>query len=209
VSVLVWGTSTFKPLKFAAAREAIESIYVFLDPAHAPLGLFGGARWLNSQRLAEPILLLAGLGVYAWSVLRRIDPALSAALAVLVTLLFYWVGWTQYQMVFFVLILYWVASEWERSNRSPVLITLLGGYFSFLVVSDLVGSIVGYDIFSRTNMVVILLRFLGGCALVVALSAVSSYERVLRPSRKHKKSDKQCVESAGVSSNKVPSDAPV
>jgi len=182
VSVLVWGTSTFKPLKFAATREAIESIYVFLDPTHSPLSLFGGAQWLNSQRLAEPMLLLAGLGVYAWCVLRRTDPALSAALAVLVTLLFYWVGWAQYQMVFFVLILYWVVSEWERSNRSLVLIALLGGYFSFLAVSDLVGSIVGYDIFSRTNMVMILLRFLGGCALVVALSAVSSYERILRPS---------------------------
>jgi hypothetical protein len=188
VSVLVWGTSTFKPLKFAATREAIESIYVLLEPTNFPLRAFWDARipqWLNSQRLAEPLLLIAGLGTYVWCVLRRTEPALSAALAILVTLLFYWVGWAQYQMVFFVLILYWAVSEWERSNGSSILIAVLGGYFSFLVVSDVIGLIAGYDIFSLSNTVMILLRFLAGCALAVALSVLDPYER-FAPSHEYK-----------------------
>ena len=103
--------------------------------AHSPLRLFWDVP--NSQWLGKPILLIAGLGVYAWCVLRRTEPTLSAALAVLVTLLFYWVWWSNYQMVFFVLILYWAVSEWERFNEHPVLAVLLGGYFGLLTVADL------------------------------------------------------------------------
>ena len=188
VSVLVWGTSTFKPLKFAATREAMQSIYIVFDSTNSPLELLGiaNSQWLNWQRLAEPILLIAGLGLYAWCTFRRTEPALSSALAVLVTLLFYWVGWPHYQMVFFVLILYWVVSRWGRSNGDPLLVVLLGGYFSFLVILDLVIWIGDYGLFSRTNMVIILLRFLTGCTLVVAL--LSQHERILSPSDRFKKS---------------------
>jgi hypothetical protein len=177
MSLLVWGTSTFEPLTYAATRDAVFSIYTLLDSTHSPLRLFWDLP--NSQWLAEPILVIAGLGVYAWCVLRRTEPALSTALAVLVTLLFYWVWWDNYQMVFFVLILYWAVSEWERFNEHPVLAALLGGYFGLLTVADLArwNGLVGYIFYS--NMVIILLWFLGGCALIVALSVLGPYERTL------------------------------
>src|SRR5262245_13078825 len=83
-SILAWGTSTFKPLTLAATREAVWSIYILANSSHSPLRLFWDSP--NSQLFAEPILIIAGLGTYMWCVRRQTEPALSAALAVLVTL---------------------------------------------------------------------------------------------------------------------------
>ena len=60
------------------------------------------------------MLLTAGLGVFAWCILRQTEPALSSALAILVTLLFYRIGYFNYQMVFFSLSSYWVVSKWAQ-----------------------------------------------------------------------------------------------
>src|SRR5262245_40030744 len=143
-SILAWGTSTFKPLTFAATRGAVLSIYNLADSSHSPLRIFWDPP--NSQLLAEPMLVIAGLATYAWCLRGQTEPALSSALAVFVTLFFYWVWWANYQIVFFVLILYWAVSEWERFNEHPVLAALLGGYFALLTVADLARStdLVGY-----------------------------------------------------------------
>src|SRR5205823_7441401 len=94
VSVLVWGTSTFLPLTFAVTRYPYYSIYdVTVSTKLGPLD------WLE-----KPFLAMSGLAVFAWCVFNRTGPALSAALAVLITLLFYRVGYINYHMVPFFLL---------------------------------------------------------------------------------------------------------
>src|SRR5262249_18818885 len=56
VSVVVWGTATFLPLTFAMTRYPYLSIYDVFDSAK-PLD------WLE-----KPLLVTAGLGVFAWCV---------------------------------------------------------------------------------------------------------------------------------------------
>ena len=100
ISVLVWGTSTFRPLEFAATRESRgSSIFAFLRGDSSPLWLVWDSP--NVDWLALPCLLAAGLGVFARCAIRRTGPALSAVLAVLVTLLFFQVALIRYQMVLF------------------------------------------------------------------------------------------------------------
>jgi hypothetical protein len=156
VSVVVWGTSTFLPLTFAMTRYPYFSIYdVFASTK--PLD------WLE-----KPLLVTGGLGVFAWCVLRRTGPTLSAALAVSITLLFYRLGYINYYMVPFFLILYWVVSHWEQSEAHPVLSALLAGCFALLAFADLVHWTMGQFYSS-----VIVFKFLLGLGLLVGLAQFS------------------------------------
>ena len=167
VSVFIWGTSTFSPLTFAATRNSVFSIYIVLASTHSPLRPFLDS--LNVDWLDKPLLLTAGLATFTWCILRQIEPALSSALAILVTLLFYRVGYAQYQMVLFSLILYWAVSNWAQFEKQSVLVALLVCYFGFLTLQNLAfwWGLVGSIFYS--NVVVSLLQFLLGCALLVGL----------------------------------------
>jgi len=135
ISVLMWGASTFQPLKFAVMRNSAGSIFAFLRGDSSPLWLVWNSP--NVDWLALPCLSAAGLGVFAWCVIRRTGPALSAVLAVLVTLLFYQFALVRYQMILFCLISYWAFSEWERLRRHTFFTTLLVSYFGWLAFLDL------------------------------------------------------------------------
>src|SRR5262249_24731561 len=100
VSTLIWGPSTFLPLALAALRQPAWSIYDVLASTHSPLRLFWEPPNSNFfDWLEKPFLVTAGLAVFLWCVLRRIGPALSATLAILVTLLLHRTGQFNYQMV--------------------------------------------------------------------------------------------------------------
>src|SRR5262249_20712545 len=98
----------------------------------------------------------------------RTGPAFSAGLAVLVTLLFYRIGFNNYQMVFLFLISYWVVSEWQQLVEHSVLVTSLAGYFGLLALVDLVYW-AGF-----TGDIFVIVKFLLGCALVVVLVQFSA-----------------------------------
>jgi hypothetical protein len=167
VSVLIWGTSTFSPLTFAATRDSHWSIYVVLASTHSPLRSFLDSP--NVDWLDKPLLLTGGLGMFTWCILRQIEPALSSALAILVTLLFYRAGYANYQIVLFSLILYWAVSNCAQFEGHPVLAALLVGYFGFLTIVNLAfwWGLVGSIFYS--HVVVSLLQFLLGCVLLVGL----------------------------------------
>ena len=135
-------------------------------------GCFGTAERDSLDWLEKPFLVTAGLGVFAWCVLRRTGPALSAALAVLVTLLFYRAGYINYQMVPFFLISYWVVSEWQQLVERSVLAALLAGYFGLLAFFDLVHWSDFMEDILYSNIVVF--KFLLGCALLVGLAQFSA-----------------------------------
>jgi len=179
VSVLIWGTSTFSPLTFVATRELSWSIYNVLASAHSPLYLFWDPPKLDTlDWLEKPFLVTAGFGVFAWCMFRRTGPALSAALAVLVTLLFYRTGFINYQMVPFLLISYWAVCEWQQLEEHYILATLVGGYFAVLAIFELWHwyDFPGDVLYNN----IIMFKFLSGCALLVGLVQFSATRRSTR-----------------------------
>jgi hypothetical protein len=125
---------------------------------------------LNIDWLANPLLLAAGLGIFTWCIRRQIEPALSCALAILVTALFYRIGYANYQMVFFCLILYWAVSNSAEFKDHPVLAWLLFGYFGFLAISNFAfwWGLTGPIFYSK--IVIVLLQFILGFTLLIYLA---------------------------------------
>jgi hypothetical protein len=182
-SVLFWGPSTIRPLRFAAIRGSLLlSIFRFLRGTHSPLHLLWDAP--DVDFLALPCLALAGASVFAWCWWRRVDPATSALLAVLTTLLFYRVGFIQYQMVPFVLGSYWALSPWGPSARDRFLAVSAGIYFGWLALFDVYlasfgGIIHPEDPWAWVEDVVGLPMFLAGSLLLASLLRFSSGRRGL------------------------------
>jgi hypothetical protein len=186
-SVLAWGTSTFAPLAFAATREPIWSIYYLMNSPHSPLWLFWDpphAEWLE-----KPLLLTAGLSMFAWCTFRQVELSLSATLAILVTLLLYRVGFPNYYLVFLCVVSYWVVSEWRCFGTKSVLAALLIGFFNFLAVAVLSYrlGITGYIFYS--TKVIALLQFLLGCTILAGLIWLSASSA--RSARKFATTDKK------------------
>ena len=182
VSTLIWGPSTFLPLALAALRQPAWSIYDVLASTHSPLRLFWDPPNPNClDWLEKPFLVTAGLAVFAWCVLRRTGPALSATLAILVTLLFHRTGQFNYQMVPFLLISYWMVSEWEQLREHSALAALLGGYFGVLAIFELVAwSAITNVTYTKGDILysaIVMLKFLLNCALLVRLVQFSARHR--------------------------------
>ena len=173
MSVLVWGTSTFLPIAHATTGHSYWSIYEVLAALRPDY--VDPFVWLE-----KPLLVTFGLGMFVWCVLCRSRPAISAVLAISVTLLFYRIGYIHYQMVPFVLIVYWVFSEWQQLVERPTLVTLLGGYFGLLAILDF--PINWWEENSPMGVLfyrcILMFKFLLGCALLAGLVHFSSLRAV-------------------------------
>ncbi len=200
ISVLVWGSSTFSPLVFAATRPSFNSIYAVLSTASSPLRRSGeiirppqppnpdfSPGSPNLAWLEKPLGLTAGLGVFMWCMVRQIGPALSGPLAALVTLLFYREGFINYQMMLFFLLSYWAVSEWERLKTHSILAPLLVSYFTFLAIVD-IAIVFGLEGYSDYSLAVVFFKFLLGCALLAGLIQFSARKPLL-PAVKQLKDD--------------------
>ena len=119
---LTWGPASLRALQFASSRgSAGMSIFRFLRGQYSPLHVFTSHP--NLDALALPALAVAGLAVFAYCLLKRVDLPTSCAAGALVTLLFYRVGFPQYQaLVFALLALAWRhnALRWSSSRRLQV-----------------------------------------------------------------------------------------
>ena len=76
--------------------------------------------------------------LWVWDLVRRlrIEPTPAAVLAVLITLMFYQVGFAQYQMVLFVLASYWMISSWGATRETIPIWIALACYFGWLSAFD-------------------------------------------------------------------------
>jgi len=172
-SVLLWGPSTFRPLIFAAGRSSHHlSIYRVLKGDYSPL------RWLefkkNIDQAAPFVMLLALLWGWRFARKRLIEPAPAAVLAVLVTLMFYQVGFAQYHIVLFVLASYWLLSTRQAVRGEMLLWIALGCYFGWLSIFDIILSNTDIDPMGMQEWIG-LPTFLLGCFLLVSiLRALSS-----------------------------------
>jgi hypothetical protein len=141
LSCAVWGTATFRPLEFAATRFSTRlSIFRFLRGQYSPIR--GVAHLWDTDSWSTLILLLALLRAWSWSRPKGIDPAASSVLAVLTTLLFYRVGFPQYQMVLFVLISDWLIRDAGRLHGATALVVAAGSYFGWLAFFDVLDCFV-------------------------------------------------------------------
>ena len=180
-SVLIWGPSTFRPLTLATTRgSSLLSIFRFLRGAYSPLRLFWDAP--DVDFLSMPCLVVAGASVFAWCWWRRVDPATSAVLAVLTTLLFYQVGFIQYQMNLFLLGSYWALSPRGPSGPDRLLATSLGIYAGGLALFDVYHASYGgvvhpEDPWAWVDDVAGLPTFLAGCGLLASLLRFSIHAR--------------------------------
>jgi hypothetical protein len=156
LSLLLWGMLTFSPLTFAATRYPYWSIYEVFTPTR-----FGSLDWLE-----KPILVIGGLGLFAWCQLYRTEPAFSAVLAVSITLLFYRLGYINYHMVPFFLITYWLASRWKQFARHSAAAVVVAVYFGFLAIADILHWSIGtYTVGSS----LIVCKFVLGFAMFIFL----------------------------------------
>jgi hypothetical protein len=129
-----WGFSTLRPLSLAADREScLLSIFRFLRGPRSPLYWFG---LTDLDSWSTPIMALALYVAWSWCRRRKPDVASSAVLAVLTTLVFYKVGFPQYQMVLFAVAAYWACRDWEVLEASPPLRVAMGVYFGWIALFD-------------------------------------------------------------------------
>ncbi|HWT77799.1 MAG TPA: glycosyltransferase family 87 protein, partial [Candidatus Methylomirabilis sp.] len=174
-SVLLWGPSTFRPLIFAAERSSHHlSIYRFLKGPYSPL------RWIDlnedADQAAPVFLLTAPLWTWRLAQKRMIEPAPSAVLAILVTLMFYQVGFAQYHMVLFVLASYWMLSA-RAANREAILLWIaLGCYFGWLSIFDVILSRTEIGPMGMQEWIG-LPTFLLGCSLLASIVRSPSISR--------------------------------
>ena len=171
-SVLLWGPSTFRPLIFAAERSSHHlSIYRFLKGPYSPL------RWIDLNEDADqaaPVFLLTAL-LWTWRLAqkRMIEPAPSAVLAILVTLMFYQVGFAQYHMVLFVLASYWMLSDRGAIREAIPVWIALGCYFGWLSIFDVMLSTIDIDRMGMQEWIGLPTFFLGCLLLVIIVRSPS------------------------------------
>ena len=163
VSIVIWGTSTFAPLAFAATRSSFWSIYDVMNSTHSPLRAIWDTP--HAEVLEKPLLLTAGSLLFAWCAFRQIEPSLSATVAILVTMLFYRVSFVNYHMVFLCLVYYWTVSQWHWFSRKIGWSTVLICYFNFLALAGI------YYIrhIPYSPLVIDLLQFVLDCAMMAGL----------------------------------------
>jgi hypothetical protein len=142
VSFLIWGPATFRPFRFGTQRgSTLLSIFRFLRGGASPLRQFMADASVDAW--STSCLAVAGLGVFLTCQWRRTDPVTSALVAVLTTLLFYQVGFIQYQMIVFLLMAYWLGRYAPALAQDRGLAVAIGGYFGWLTLFDLFYAYVG------------------------------------------------------------------
>jgi hypothetical protein len=132
---LIWGSSMFLPMKLAATRPATTfSIFRFLNGPYSPLPRIGIS--MNFLELATPVLLAALAITWWWCRDRKPDVETTAVVVVLVLLIFYRVGYPQYQMVLFVLAAAWLLRNWDQLQGRTALVVAMGLYGTWITGCD-------------------------------------------------------------------------
>ncbi|MHC5539764.1 glycosyltransferase family 87 protein [Singulisphaera rosea] len=145
IAYLVWGAATFRPLSFAATRFPTQlSIFRFLRGGYSPISGF----WSENNLDSFIVVFLFVALLRAWSWYRVSWPGLTGAtvVAILTTLLFYQVGFAQYQIVFFCMLSYWLIRDGIIFRSGPALPIASACYFTWLSVFNSYYCVHGLDV---------------------------------------------------------------
>jgi hypothetical protein len=144
-----WGDSVFRPLAFAAGRgSSLLSVWRYLKGPHSPMVWLG---WppRNLDALATPVLIAMLAVVFGLHLAKRFSPVHSCLTAALTIVIFYRVGFVQYQIVPFLILPIWYAKFREAIAPRRGLVLAVAAYVGWIVAFDLfdnaVGGIVGFD----------------------------------------------------------------
>ena len=98
---------------------------------------------INLDRWAMPVMMGMLFWVFIITLKRRSEISHTTFLVLLTVLIFYKVGFLQYQMVLFLILPYWFARNTEQiqSSRPIQMATIV--YFSWIVSFDLFDNAVG------------------------------------------------------------------
>jgi hypothetical protein len=88
--------------------------------------------------LSVPAMLVFGLLVFIVCQFARTDPETSAILAIVTALMFYKVGFLQYQVIVFLLLTFWGLRHAQVLDADPALRWAIRGYLGWYTVLDLV-----------------------------------------------------------------------
>lgn len=142
IGFLTWGPSVFGPLGFARTRaSSLASIFRFLRGTYSPLRLFTDAPDLD--RYSTLAMVVAGAAVFLVCQVRKTAPETSAVVSVLTALMFYQVGFLQYQVLLFLLLVDWRRTHGALLSGRPVLSRIIDAYLAWFTVFDLVYAYAG------------------------------------------------------------------
>ena len=173
-SLAVWGPSTFDPVRFAAGRPPVMSIYDLLGSPDSPFQL---GLWFDLSGLEKPLIVGSEAMLLVWCWWRKAGPAVSALLAVLVILLFYRSGYNNYQMMAFCLLTYAFAAATDEFRMTRGLLLAILAYLGCLAAID-----AGFPVIRRITSSgaatlyldgCYLARWLAGCTLVGAIGTAT------------------------------------
>ncbi len=123
--------------------------------------------------MAPLILFLALLRAWSWYRVRQPDLETAVVVAVITAVLFYHTGFPQYQMVPFVLGIYWTLRHWDNLRGHSARIAGVACYFGWLAAFDLYYAFVNEErsayYWSFGREAVGLPSFLFGCAFLAAV----------------------------------------
>lgn len=149
ISIIIWGPSTFRPITYASSRGSnLLSVWRYLRGSYSPVRWFSDTN-LNFDRFALPCILVFIMILTAMAVKLRSKECLITFCALLTVLMFYPVGFVQYQIVLFVMLPLCLVENGRLILSRPSL--MLSGlvYFFWVGCFDLfdnfVGGIVGFD----------------------------------------------------------------
>ena len=156
-SLAVWGPSTFDPVRFAAGRPPVMSIYDLLGSPDSPFQL---GLWFDLSGLEKPLIVGSEAMLLVWCWWRKAGPAVSALLAVLVILLFYRSGYNNYQMMAFCLLTYAFAAATDEFRMTRGLLLAILAYLGCLAAID-----AGFPVIRRITSSGAATLYLDGCYL--------------------------------------------
>lgn len=146
---MIWGESSFRPLLFASSRgSSLISFWRFIKGAHSPIAmLYQPVPDLDF--MATPVLLLVLAGVWLFYMKFHLSALTGSLIAMLAVLIFYRVGFLQYQMVFFLILPIWFLNHMTLIKQNKLLKWALLLYFMWISFFDLfdnaVGGIIGLN----------------------------------------------------------------
>ncbi len=135
IGALVWGRSTFRPIGLAATRPAMGASLAWA--IRGPRSMLAGTELaVNIETFSTLAQLGAIAAAWRWSRVRR--PAIEAAVlaAVMGLVVFYRVGYPQYQMSPFVLGWAWLLDGWDRLRLRAVPAVAVGLYTAWIGAVD-------------------------------------------------------------------------
>jgi hypothetical protein len=141
VSVAVWGSSTIRPLAFAATRgSTLASIFRYLRGSYSPLRVLVASPDLD--RYSTLFLALGLAAVFLACRWRRLPLDSAAAAGALTTVLLYRVGFPQYQTPVFMLLQDRLARRVEGRFERIAADAYIGAYSAFNLVYAYAGGVI-------------------------------------------------------------------